>query len=967
MVCPIMIWVQVVVILLFSVGYSFSDTDVTVPINNFAIANGFLESAGTVSNQISFMQKTITGSRYNPTQTNGIGGQAVLKDFKFVLKRAMNPLDFLGCELTVQDDSGILYVGKITDTRPNNNNKIEYMAKGVLSINDSYINGSENPVYYGASGFVKLDTNDKNELVAPQGVVGDSLYIKDKDSDRKFPILEPFEIVDGIVRIHPTPEEVNVIKVTNDEDNFISTLALENPEIFCIKIKYASVINDYPVALYIPSSTEYYEIEADKKWSLEIPPKVGLNFVATRRDFIDFDGAEYMTYEISRNYTASLSYGKIFDIGLFSRSYNSNLDKYTFNKVDLVKLFRYKQSPFINQVSFNTWGKSDLDNALQGMETLGMIGNTARQNLTFRIVDDDDAEIFTAYKIEDQYLSIYGKEFDSNLSKIYLVKPYEETLFVTVRFDAKVLGIINSSKGFYNVMQYSNGEDYKLWYKRDFRQVNVKNKCQGFLYTNKLWQTKDYSPKTIYNGFIGANPWYENTSDPYNVSFAICSYLDNGVNRILDSVIFNFDFPTLTGRIQEQYFYNRFFEDVKESFSAGSYYVNLGQTPVDGSIKGSRIGICKEPFKTNLEYNKILITGDKTQDTNNEEWMSNPTDSSQAKGLRITDYNEFINTSIGFTIQSDIDIETQSWVDQKDYPMSMEFILQIPKIETLLETPIQDNEFYLEIADIVDPYYDNPVTIIQNLLLDESNIDISKLDITAFDSCRNRRLDFKCQVSVTSEMSVNSLVDDLAKENGLFVYETNDGLVSIICIEPPEDMGILTILTSNEITGDYKENFLGLNYLISSMDVSYINGTIESADLGFDAFEKAKSFLNGEEFKTKLDLKYCKDESTAMAMSHIKMLFHQKPTRELSLTARDDSLLYIGQWFKLDSSCQIDGTENNVYLITKSDSPVIKVGVKFSVYEYDIDFIDGVWQETMDSGDVLDEQTEIGEIVTEVL
>jgi hypothetical protein len=182
------------------------------------------------------------------------------------------------------------------------------------------------------------------------------------------------------------------------------------------------------------------------------------------------------------------------------------------------------------------------------------------------------------------------------------------------------------------------------------------------------------------------------------------------------------------------------------------------------------------------------------------------------------------------------------------------------------------------------------------------------LDTAKFALAKAARKDHIAELRITSETPVNTLIDTVAKEHGLFVYEGKNGKMGICPLGEPTTT-TFTLLDShcareNGIKKS-KKDYLSLDYFVSELDVRYGRGetTILSKDLLCQTeLAMASKYLSGRRQKTILTLTTAPDEATAQKCARIKMLHHCTPTFEYEVELKPDLNLDVGSWIDINSN-----------------------------------------------------------------
>jgi len=241
----------------------------------------------------------------------------------------------------------------------------------------------------------------------------------------------------------------------------------------------------------------------------------------------------------------------------------------------------------------------------------------------------------------------------------------------------------------------------------------------------------------------------------------------------------------------------------------------------------------------------------------------------------------------------------------------------------------------------------NPVNIIEKLLTTYCP-EIS-LDTTSFTRAKLDRNTWRARVLVDDEIKLSTLIDMIAKEHGLIVYEGHDGKIYIVAINIPFGGFGSQNITLHDILYDktrlsYIEEFTSIEYLITKMDVYYdyidkkYKKIIESNNLSCKEYlDEAKEYTDTD-IKIKLNLKTIFDEVTALNIAQLKAFYHKCPTRIIKI----DGLLSLesfnlGTWTTISGGVP-DITGKLYLMIGKSGQlPFIKTkaNCQLVLFEYD--------------------------------
>ncbi len=262
------------------------------------------------------------------------------------------------------------------------------------------------------------------------------------------------------------------------------------------------------------------------------------------------------------------------------------------------------------------------------------------------------------------------------------------------------------------------------------------------------------------------------------------------------------------------------------------------------------------------------------------------------------------------------------------------------------------------------------VNLIYKLFTDPDlgDIDIGRMDTPAFTLNNTKKLQHDATVLLQEEININFLIDRVAKEHGLLVFETNDGLVSITDLVPPDpnavpseytfDLTDSSIFFDDNHLPDIEIEFTDTDFLITDLEVRYspegniFKDVINSQDLAVltNLLNLSKGYANGNEIKVAQELLSVFNEQVARLCAEVKMNYHFTPSRIVTVKCiMPVNAVSLGDWITV-SSTTINPTGGTFsYLVIGSKISLPMHGrdyfVELRLYEYDPIRFDTVYQE----------------------
>lgn len=243
----------------------------------------------------------------------------------------------------------------------------------------------------------------------------------------------------------------------------------------------------------------------------------------------------------------------------------------------------------------------------------------------------------------------------------------------------------------------------------------------------------------------------------------------------------------------------------------------------------------------------------------------------------------------------------------------------------------------------------NPVTVIEEIF--QTYVPEMQLDSGSFDLSRVARALWRCSIIITEETSVRMIVNRIALNHGLIVYENNLGEIAIKSLTIPTDLTSLRDISDDNIIFknylvDIREEYTDLTYLITKLDTYYeevgngnYKGLIKSEELSYqDALNFASEIVE-QDVKTNLMLRTIIDRATADNSAVLKSTYHYTPTRFITIgCTMGESDIQIGDWLTISSN-KIHDYNGKIYLVLKTETlpPIGGSKYRFGLRLYEFD------------------------------
>lgn len=240
----------------------------------------------------------------------------------------------------------------------------------------------------------------------------------------------------------------------------------------------------------------------------------------------------------------------------------------------------------------------------------------------------------------------------------------------------------------------------------------------------------------------------------------------------------------------------------------------------------------------------------------------------------------------------------------------------------------------------------NPIDVLKTILVTYGKYSVSMIDDNPSDSfdenfsfgkIRKKYKDLKLQSTVIIEEEINSnnIISEFCENFGLVLYESNQGILRLADLYPPEpdDSGYLSTLNLSDIQyddnlmPDFTEEVIDLKFLYTSMNLRYSpfegkyqkeikNEDWASVDSNvFNLLENSKKYTYND-CEIALNLKFTRDKKTALYCAYLKMLFHSRPSRFINVTVIPEWVTTdLGKWFTIQENDFIPKTKDKQYML----------------------------------------------------
>jgi len=1044
------------------------------------VVEGYLESFSSFSNEINFLQKTKVGQKTDTTTTDGIGGLAKLKDFEFTLiKSGVNITEFIGCYVevfTLNEDTllrDIHFKGKIY-TPSTTRTSVSYVVRGVLSANETYIegkkNGDENDIIFlgGGEKYIKLqkrvDKEGNTKLIcdtSKYNVLG--IYVKEKDSQKKLKEAKYFPISDSY-------------KIVDDEIIFQS-------------------LNTSPVVLAKESFAHFQRIKITPTCFVGVSFEGGAIGSFTIRDSAvayKYIGQQQVGVDLLNVYSTSPFGGYE---GILAGLLDGTLTAIVLDDVDdssagvkkVLKAVKIEESPIPNSLFINKQPKNDYSLFTQDCLLEPNLGSPMPHSLTQISLRKKGGEVvLTSYKamsiIDDNYYNATFLYFPSrtNLSSISvgdsldILSPKGTQDYVNFKFKTAPSFALQCTRGFENVAVgngsisvdlnrkfvavFPNLDSYTVLTPSDGYETTERSYSDEFatfslnlpelsgnilkatldakisIYLFKVKYAGYYKNPTIKIGMQGASAFFEqeygsrtepsvmlnyaiptanlfqrdpskvSSSDPLDYAtfrerafyfsysgFNIFDFSDStsldianeegsfGLSNIsididMEASIKDNDFYALITEKQTSTFY--LWDEIQRidletlcgflPLNYSAYFEKIGSTGYfyiacsDGilykyftfSLSEVSLGLLNLLPKRTGQLNGDLPIVIKAS-TGAYYWDSSEKNVANCQTDFATFYWQIGTTTL---LAENVLRNVFSQFFSDDYKITVDSTNSLELVLSKKQSGISMS---------------NPVGIIYRLLTQYAKVPVEFFNTDKTYETALRREGWKAELTVSSAEAINDLVDTLAKEHGLFVFENNEGLITILSLDPPSESTVTLELGRDDILiGDIDENYTGIEYLISQLDTTYSDGEekLEGSLLDQTPFSVARKYLNGDEAQMNLVLKTVFDSATAQNSAELKQLYHYIPTRILKIAIRPELGIGLGAWVKISEDSGIDLVRGKVYLVQFIEKMLFEDAIlNIELYEFDIDTLEDFIQEVPRHPDEIIEVIDSGDEISELI
>jgi hypothetical protein len=296
---------------------------------------------------------------------------------------------------------------------------------------------------------------------------------------------------------------------------------------------------------------------------------------------------------------------------------------------------------------------------------------------------------------------------------------------------------------------------------------------------------------------------------------------------------------------------------------------------------------------------------------------------------------------------------------------------------------VQTDRFYFKVTNTGLVIYEktglndpsNPVTLVFNILRRSAGFNLDEFNLDNWKKMAKSREGWKYSFITESSESAMKAVAEILKQSAMILLENEDGLLSLVDLIPPSEDSVNSIIYDNnlfipkgQLSFQYTESVLPLDYLISSLDTYYgleLKSVVKSDQLSNQTpFLSAKAYLGTSKKDYKLEANYIYDSTTASRVADINMLYHATPIRFLTIQTYGCSFKK-GHWVKIQGAV-IPNTTGKLYFIMKETSEGFVTN--YSLIEFDIDsIIDGIQEVPYPQYDLIIEKVDVTNQLQEVL
>jgi len=262
----------------------------------------------------------------------------------------------------------------------------------------------------------------------------------------------------------------------------------------------------------------------------------------------------------------------------------------------------------------------------------------------------------------------------------------------------------------------------------------------------------------------------------------------------------------------------------------------------------------------------------------------------------------------------------------------------VDPVETPFYTKVYGREFDAAVSyfdETASGMIENAADVIEDILRREVGLTDAELDETSFDAVRPLRDTWKLATVIQGEpVLLTQLLNNIAREFGLIVYETREGKIGLNTLDVPAATGSLReILDSELVTEDekvvFQEEYTSLSSLFTGVNVNYARNHADDSygyNAQTDAIEDLTQLLadtedfTDEAVSATINFEGIRDSLTANQSVYLIALYHKAPLRKLTISGILS--LYdvdVGDWVYFDTATYIPGTGSKVYLVINSN------------------------------------------------
>ena len=279
-----------------------------------------------------------------------------------------------------------------------------------------------------------------------------------------------------------------------------------------------------------------------------------------------------------------------------------------------------------------------------------------------------------------------------------------------------------------------------------------------------------------------------------------------------------------------------------------------------------------------------------------------------------------------------------TWLELQNIAFNIDFVINPEKVQMYaqVEGRVFDSDTtYFRGTGDGTTLIENPVEIIESFLRTECGLTNDELDSTSFGIATTARNSWKSTYILDRTKKVSEILKDICYENGLIIYETQNGKIGCSIVSDPGSNSGLTEITNSKLVLNetkmlaFKEEYTSLYNVITTLLSNYQKKTYDdsgdkygetfstSDDGNYDTYHNAAQLMLGREKTAVWNSQCLRDLDTLKAYSTDVMKWYYKPVRSITQDLTWDCLgLHVGQFVYFSSDSKVPGVVGHRYLIT---------------------------------------------------